>query len=146
MRLKDLPIEVQINFETNLEGLCVALFGDESTSTLTSESAVAHTLTWPTEAGTTNQLTIGTRIRELRKERQLTQADIAEAVNVSTQTICLWENDNATMSVDKLIPLASALQCDPMWLLSGNTTKEVNHQDLNCASQTVGGVYHVALR
>ncbi|EDQ2394514.1 helix-turn-helix transcriptional regulator, partial [Salmonella enterica subsp. enterica] len=96
MRLKDLPIEVQINFKTNLEGLCVALFGDESTPTLTSEPAVNST--------TTQRFTIGTRIRQLRKERMLTQADIAEAVNVSTQAICLWENDNATMSVDKLIP------------------------------------------
>lgn len=73
-----------------------------------------------TEAGTTNKFTIGTRIRELRKDRMLTQADIAEAVNVSTQAICLWENDNATMSVDKLIPLANALKCDPMWLLTGH--------------------------
>ncbi len=72
----------------------------------------------PIQPGDT--LTIGARIRQLRKERMLTQAELASATDVTTQAISLWENDNATMSVDKLIPLASALKCDPMWLLSGN--------------------------
>ncbi|EHL2774451.1 helix-turn-helix domain-containing protein [Salmonella enterica subsp. enterica serovar Hvittingfoss] len=88
--------------------------------TLTSEPAIARTLTWPTEVGTTNQLTIGTRIRQLRKERMLTQADIAEAVNVSTQAVHLWENNTTEPPSGMVIPLANALKCDPMWLLSGN--------------------------
>ncbi|ECG1392225.1 helix-turn-helix domain-containing protein [Salmonella enterica subsp. enterica] len=68
---------------------------------------------------------IGERIRKTRKERSLTQADLAEAANVTTQAVCLWENSNTIMAVDKLIPLANALKCDPMWLLTGESS---NHQ------------------
>ncbi|EAP0942978.1 helix-turn-helix domain-containing protein [Salmonella enterica] len=110
MRLKDLPIEVQISFKTNLEGLCVSLFGDESS------------ITTPTSLQPGDTLTIGARIRQLRKERMLTQAELAAATDVTTQAISLWENDNTTMSVDKLIPLANALKCDPMWLLTGQSS------------------------
>ncbi|HIB1529918.1 TPA: helix-turn-helix domain-containing protein [Salmonella enterica subsp. enterica serovar Muenchen] len=65
---------------------------------------------------------IGERIRKTRKERSLTQADLAEAANVTTQAVCLWENSNTIMAVDKLIPLANALKCDPMWLLTGESS------------------------
>ncbi|EAA9934048.1 hypothetical protein DLB52_22280 [Salmonella enterica subsp. salamae] len=120
-RSQDLEEKHCINIAWDLNyDLRMKLFNFHKQPALTSEPAIARTMTWPTETGTTNQLTIGARIRQLRKERQLTQADIAEAVNVSTQAICLWENDNASMSVDKLIPLANALKCDPMWLLTGN--------------------------
>ncbi|EOC3267761.1 helix-turn-helix domain-containing protein [Salmonella enterica subsp. enterica serovar Montevideo] len=68
--------------------------------------------------------TLGTRIRQLRKERMLTQAEVAAAVNVTAQAVYLWESDSVIMSVDKLLPLADALQCDPMWLLTGNATHQ----------------------
>ncbi|NMJ15097.1 helix-turn-helix domain-containing protein [Salmonella enterica subsp. enterica serovar Anatum] len=64
---------------------------------------------------------IGTRIRQLRKDRTLTQAELAAAINVTTQAVSLWENDSAVMGVDKLLPLANALKCDPMWLLTGES-------------------------
>ncbi|EAO1991564.1 helix-turn-helix domain-containing protein [Salmonella enterica] len=75
--------------------------------------------------------TLGTRIRAMRKLREMTQAEVAEVVNVTAQAVCLWESDSVIMSVDKLLPLASALQCDPMWLLtgeehSGNTGNALN--------------------
>ncbi|ECW0821166.1 helix-turn-helix transcriptional regulator [Salmonella enterica subsp. enterica] len=93
---------------------------------------------------------IGTRIRQLRKDRMLTQAELAAAINVTTQAVSLWENDSSVMGVDKLLPLANALKCDLMWLLTGNAT----HQDLpdtdngehlyRHASQQAGDVSHEA--
>ncbi|EMV0390113.1 helix-turn-helix domain-containing protein [Salmonella enterica] len=108
MRLKDLPIEVQISFKTNLEGLCVSLFGDESSTTT------------PTPIQPGDTLTIGARIRQLRKERMLTQAELAKSVDVQPNLVTLWENSTTEPRAKHIIPLANALKCDPMWLLSGN--------------------------
>lgn len=116
MMLKDLPIEVQISFKTNLEGLCVALFGDDPTPTLTSEPAVNSTTTRDTADG----FTIGARIRQLRKERMLTQAELAKSVDVQPNLVTMWENNMTEPRAKQIIPLANALKCDPMWLLSGN--------------------------
>lgn len=66
--------------------------------------------------------TIGERIHKLRKARGMIQPQIADAVNVSTQAVSLWENGSATPGSDKIIPLANALKCDPMWLLAGSPT------------------------
>lgn len=120
MRLKDLPIEVQINFKTNLEGLCVVLFGDEPAPTLTSEPAVGSAMTWPTEAGTTNQPTIGARIQHARENLDMSKDNLAEKLDVHPGNVLAWEYDADQPLAGMIIPLANALKCDPMWLLSGN--------------------------
>ncbi|EIM5529136.1 helix-turn-helix domain-containing protein [Salmonella enterica subsp. enterica] len=65
-------------------------------------------------------LTIGARIRQLRKERMLTQAELAKSVDVQPNLVTLWENSTTEPRAKHIIPLANALKCDPMWLLSGN--------------------------
>lgn len=65
-------------------------------------------------------LTIGARIRQLRKERMLTQAELAKSVDVQPNLVTLWENSTTEPRAKHIIPLANALICDPMWLLSGN--------------------------
>lgn len=72
--------------------------------------------------------TIGDRIRELRKQRGMTSDDLANALNVSVACISAWEGGFTIPGSDKLIPLAKALKCDPMWLLTGEpveTAEEV---------------------
>ncbi|EBZ1027024.1 helix-turn-helix domain-containing protein [Salmonella enterica subsp. enterica serovar Muenchen] len=64
--------------------------------------------------------TIGARIRQLRKERQLTQTELAKSVDVQPNLVTMWENNTTEPRAKHIIPLANALQCDPMWLLSGN--------------------------
>lgn len=109
MRLKDLPIEVQISFKTNFGGLYVSLSGDESSTT-------QPTPTQPV----CDKSTIGDRIRQLRKERQLTQAELAKSVDVQPNLVTMWETNTTEPRAKYIIPQASALKCDPMWLLSGN--------------------------
>ncbi|EBZ9516039.1 helix-turn-helix domain-containing protein [Salmonella enterica subsp. enterica serovar Eastbourne] len=150
MRLKDLPIEVQINFKTNLGGVCVALFGDDPTPALASEPAVNSATTWDIEAGTTNKFTIGDRIFSLRHMREMPQAELAESVGVSPNLVAAWEKHSLEPRAKHVIPLANALECDPMWLLTENAT----HQDLpdtdngehlyRHASQQAGDVSHEA--
>ena len=65
-------------------------------------------------------LSIGQRIRQARHSANLQQHHIASATGVSVQSVSLWENDLTIPTCDKIIPLANALKCDPLWLLTGN--------------------------
>ena len=51
--------------------------------------------------------TLGQRIARLRKEKELTQNDIAEKLNVTYQAVSKWENDQASPDVDILIELSN---------------------------------------
>lgn len=64
--------------------------------------------------------TIGERIRELRKARGFTQTLIAEEVCVLRGTVNQWEDGTYPVESTYILPLANALKCDPMWLLTGN--------------------------
>ena len=48
----------------------------------------------------------GTILRDLRMERDLTQAEVGEGIGVSPQAISKWENENGLPDVTQLIPLA----------------------------------------
>ncbi|EEP0994677.1 helix-turn-helix domain-containing protein [Salmonella enterica] len=65
-------------------------------------------------------ITIGARIRQLRKERMLTQAELANMLDLIPEDIADWEEETCPVEAEYIIPLANALKCDPMWLLSGN--------------------------
>lgn len=46
------------------------------------------------------------RLHKLRKEKKLTQEDVARALGVTQQTICNWETGTAQPTIDKAIDLA----------------------------------------
>lgn len=50
--------------------------------------------------------TFGQRLARLRKEKELTQNDIADKVGVTSQAISKWENDLASPDIDMLIHLS----------------------------------------
>ena len=50
--------------------------------------------------------TFGERLSKLRKERELTQNDIAEKVGVTSQAVSKWENNLATPDIDILVKLS----------------------------------------
>ena len=50
---------------------------------------------------------LGSRIRELREARHLSQTDLAKEFNISKQSISNWENLNVMPSVEMLVKLAS---------------------------------------
>ena len=57
------------------------------------------------------------KLREARKEKGLKQADLAEIVHVSLQTISGYETGYAQPPIDILIKLADALQVSADFLL-----------------------------
>ena len=50
-------------------------------------------------------MALGEKIYRLRSEKGMSQTDLAEALNVSRQSISKWETDAATPELDKLIKL-----------------------------------------
>ena len=50
-------------------------------------------------------MTIGERLLKLRKEKNISQEELANELDVSRQTISKWETDQSLPDSDKIIPL-----------------------------------------
>ena len=61
---------------------------------------------------------VGKRIQEIRKARGLTQAELAQQVDLSTKYISNIECGFKTPKLNTFVSIANALQCDANVLLS----------------------------
>ncbi len=66
-------------------------------------------------------MSIGERITELRKKRNMNQAELARAMDVSRQAVSKWENDQSSPDTIKLIQLAEVLDTEVEYLATGRT-------------------------
>lgn len=66
-------------------------------------------------------MSIGERIADLRKQRNLSQGDLAKAVSVSRQAVSKWENDQTSPDTIRLIQLADILDTEVEYLATGRT-------------------------
>jgi len=57
-------------------------------------------------------LTAGQTIRQIRKERGISQKEIAEAVGSSVASVCRWEKDQRHLTVDKFEEILDFLGAD----------------------------------
>ena len=73
--------------------------------------------------------TLGTRLAELRKKYNFTQADIGEKLNVSVQAVSKWENDLSLPDYDYLTKLADLFNTSIDELLGRK--KEIVRQEEN---------------
>ncbi len=55
-------------------------------------------------------MNLGERIYELRNEKNLSQGDLADALDVSRQSVSKWENNMAVPDLDKLIKLCDIFE------------------------------------
>ena len=65
------------------------------------------------------------RLIDARKARKLTQAEVAQHLNVSFQAVSLWERGETTPGIDKLPEIASLYQVTTDWLLSGQEDLQI---------------------
>ena len=65
-------------------------------------------------------MTIGERLLKLRKERNISQEDLANVLDVSRQTVSKWETDQSQPDFDKIIPLCEYFGITSDELLTGN--------------------------
>lgn len=73
-----------------------------------------------------NQYLTGAVIKKLREQNQLTQAELAEKLNVSDKTISKWETGKGYPDISLLEPIASVFGVSIMELLSGNAISNLN--------------------
>lgn len=64
-------------------------------------------------------MSIGERITDLRKEKKLSQGQLAELLGVSRQAVSKWENDASSPDTLNLIRLADALETEIEFLATG---------------------------
>ncbi len=71
-----------------------------------------------------NQVKIGGFLKELRKQKGLTQEQIAEKFNVSNRTISRWENGNNMPDLDILLEISDYYEVDLREILNGERKSE----------------------
>lgn len=64
-------------------------------------------------------MSIGERISNLRKEKNLSQGQLAEILGITRQAVSKWENDLAVPDALKIIHLADILDTDIEYLSTG---------------------------
>jgi transcriptional regulator with XRE-family HTH domain/desulfoferrodoxin (superoxide reductase-like protein) len=66
-----------------------------------------------------NTYVTSTTIRQLREKQNLTQAELAECIGVSSKTISKWETAKGLPDISLLQPLAQALNISVIELMNG---------------------------
>lgn len=67
------------------------------------------------------QDTLGSRIAYLRKQKAMTQEELAEKMGISSQAVSKWENDISSPDIQSLPKLARVLDTTVDELLTGKT-------------------------
>jgi transcriptional regulator with XRE-family HTH domain len=60
----------------------------------------------------------GRRLHQVRDHRDMSQGRLARAIGVSVGTVQNYEHGRVHLTVDRLLELARALQCEPVDLLA----------------------------
>lgn len=77
-----------------------------------------------------NQQKVGSFLKELRKERNITQEQLAETLNVSRRTVSRWETGSNMPDLDILVEMADYYDVDLRDLLDGERKSEQMDKDL----------------
>ena len=81
-----------------------------------------------------NTYVTGTTIKNLREDRGLTQAELAEKLGVSSKTVSKWETAKGLPDISMLQPLAQALGISVIELMNGEQiiNKNISANMLRC--------------
>ena len=77
-----------------------------------------------------NMIKIGRFLQELRKEKELTQEQLAEQLGVARRTVSRWETGNNMPDLDILVELSDLYSVDLREILSGERKSENMDQEL----------------
>ena len=76
-----------------------------------------------------NQEKIGKFIAKIRKEKKLTQEELAEKLNVNSRTVSRWETGSSIPDISMFTELSKVLEVSINDLMSGEIVKEEEYQD-----------------
>ena len=72
-----------------------------------------------------DQIKLGGFLRELRKEKELTQEQLAEKFGVSSRSVSRWENGNTMPELGILVELADYYEVDIKEIIEGERKSEI---------------------
>ena len=76
-----------------------------------------------------DQIRIGAFLKELRKEKELTQEQLAEKLNVSGRTVSRWETGSNMPEIGMLVELADFYEVSIPEIIAGERKSEIMNQD-----------------
>lgn len=81
-----------------------------------------------------NTYVTGATIKQLRESKNLTQAELAEKIGVSSKTISKWETAKGLPDITLLQPLAHVLGISVIELMNGEhiTNRNISANMLRC--------------
>ena len=81
-----------------------------------------------------NTYVTGATIRHLRENRNMTQAELADAIGVSSKTVSKWETAKGLPDITLLQPLSQALGISVIELMNGEhiTNRNISANMLRC--------------
>lgn len=82
-------------------------------------------------------MSLGKTIYRLRTERNMSQGDLADALEVSRQSISKWENDSSVPELDKLIKLSSLFEVSMDELVLGKQKENKIETERNAPQEQV---------
>ena len=74
-----------------------------------------------------NQIKTGQFIAQVRKEKNMTQAQLAEKLFISNKTVSKWETGKGMPEVSLMLPLCEALGINVNELLTGEKIPQKNY-------------------
>ena len=85
-------------------------------------------------------MSIGERILKLRKQKNISQVQLANALGISRQAISKWENDLSAPDMINLIRLADLLATDTEYLATGVHSKQKAQPSIVTVIQRVDNI------
>ena len=82
-------------------------------------------------------MSLGQKLLELRKKKNLSQEEVAENLEVSRQSISKWDTDQSTPDFDKIVPLCELFEIGVDELLTGKKPVEEKKQENVLTKQEV---------
>ena len=76
-----------------------------------------------------DQIKIGQLIADCRKEKNMTQRQLADQLKISDKTVSKWECGKGLPDASSMLPLCEALNINVNELLSGERLADVDHQE-----------------
>lgn len=70
-------------------------------------------------------MSLGERLLEYRKKKNMSQEEVAEKLNVTRQTVSKWETDQSSPDLDKIVPICTLFEISTEEFLTGVKKEEV---------------------
>ena len=81
-------------------------------------------------------MNLGENIYRLRTEKNMSQGDLADALEVSRQSVSKWENNSAVPELEKLVKMAELFGVSIDELVTGKSSKEASASPRSIPQQT----------